>query len=163
MGFQHTLYLKRFASEVRSKDENYDLPDHLDGKKYVWQCGARDFADTVRHFGTKVGDYVYEFAPYQVARILAALMTELIQHYEVYDKAHEDYRDNIKYNEKARADRLCTDSYAILRTMDNEMDKTSCRYLDEFEDSYRMFRIVKGLSGIASTMNEDDILVWEAG
>ena len=163
MGFQHTLYLKRFASEVRSKDENLDLPDHLDGKKYVWQCGAREFADTVRHFGTKVSDYVYEFTPHQVARILAALMTEFIQHYEVYDKAWEDYRDNVKYNEEARADKLCADSYAILRTMDREMDKTPHLYYDEFEDSYRMFRIVKGLSGIASTMNEDDVLVWEAG
>lgn len=163
MGFQHTLYLKRFANEVRNKDENYDLPDHLDGKKYIWQCGARDFADTVKHFGTKVDDYVYEFAPHQVARILAALMIEIIQHYEVYDKAHEDYCDNIKYNEKARADKLCADSYAILRTMDKEMDETSHHYYDEFEDSCRMFRIVKGLSNIASTMNEDDVLVWEAG
>jgi hypothetical protein len=47
--------------------------------------------------------------------------------------------------------------------MDREMDKTPHLYYDEFEDSYRMFRIVKGLSGIASTMNEDDVLVWEAG
>jgi hypothetical protein len=90
-------------------------------------------------------------------------MTEFIQHYEVYDKAYEDYRDNVKYNEEARADKLCADSYAILRTMDKEMDKTPHLYYDEFEDSYRMFRIVKGLSGIASTMNEDDVLVWEAG
>jgi hypothetical protein len=163
MGFQHTLYLKRFASEVRNKDENLDLPDHLDGKKYVWQCGARDFADTVRQFGTKVDEYTYEFAPHQVARILAALMSEVIEHYEVYDKAHEDYRDNVKYNEEAKADKLCADSYAILRTMDREMDETSHHYYDEFEDSYRMFRIVKGLNRIASTMNEDDVLVWEAG
>lgn len=163
MGFQHTLYLKRFTSEVRSKDENLDLPDHLDGKKYVWQCGARDFADTVRRFGTKVDEFTYEFAPHQVARILAALMAELIVHYEIYDKAYEDYRDNVKYNEEAKTDKLCVDSYAILRTMDNEMDKTSRHYYDEFEDSYRMFRIVKGLSGIASTMNEDDVLVWKAG
>ena len=163
MGFQHTLYLKRFASEVRSKDENRDLPDHLDGKKYVWQCGARDFADTVRRFGTKVDNYVYEFTPHQVARILGALMTEVMEHYEVYDKVYEDYRDNVKYNEEARADKLCADSYAILRTMDKEMDKTSRHYYYEFEDSYRMFRIVRGLSGIALTMNEDDVLIWEAG
>lgn len=163
MGFQHTLYLKRFASEVRSKDENRDLPDHLDGKKYVWQCGARDFADTVRRFGTKVGDYVYEFAPHQVARILGALMAEVMEHYEVYDKVYEDYRDNVKYNEEARADKLCADSYAILRTMDKEMDKTSRHYYYEFEDPYRMFRIIRGLSGIAQTMSEDDVLVWEAG
>lgn len=163
MGFQHTLYLKRFAGEVRSKDENYDLPDYLDGKKYIWQCGARDFVSTVRYFGTKVGDYMYEFTPHQVARLLAALMAEVMEHYEVYDKAYEDYRDNVKYNEEARADKLCADSYAILRTMDKEMDKTSHHYLDEFEDSYRMFRIVKGLSAIALTMKEDDVLVWEAG
>lgn len=163
MGFQHTLYLKRFASEVRSKDESHDLPDHLDGKKYIWQCGARDFASTVRYFGTKVGDYIYEFTPHQVARILAALMAEVMEHYEVYDKAYEDYRDNVKYNEEARADRLCADSYTILRTMDKEMDKTSHQYYDEFQDSYRMFRIVKGLSAIALTMKEDDVLIWEAG
>lgn len=163
MGFQHTLYLKRFANEVRSKNENYDLPDHLDGKKYIWQCGARDFADTVRRFGTKVGEDMYEFVPHQVARILGALMAEVMERYEVYDKAWEDYRDNVKYNEEAKADKLCADSYAILRTMDKEIDKTSRHYYDEFEDSYRMFRIVKGLSGIASTMNEDDVLVWEAG
>ena len=163
MGFQHTLYLKRFASEVRNKDESRDLPDHLDGKKYIWQCGARDFTSTVRYFGTKVGDYVYEFTPHQVARILAALMAEVMEHYEVYDKAYEDYCDNVKYNEEARADRLCADSYAILRTMDKEMDKTSHHYYDEFQDSYRMFRIVKGLSAIVLTMKEDDVLVWEAG
>ena len=163
MGFQHTLYLKRFASEVRNKDENLDLPDHLDGKKYIWQCGARGFADTVRYFGTKVGECTYEFAPHQVARILGALMVEIMEHYEVYDKAYEDYRDNVKYNEEARTDRLCTESYAILRTMDREMNETSRHYYDEFEDSYRMFRIVKGLSAIAKTMNEDDVLVWEAG
>jgi hypothetical protein len=163
MGFQHTLYLKRFANEVRSNDANLDLPDHLDGKKYVWQSGASGFANTVSRFGTKVGDYVYEFAPHQVARILGALMAEVMEHYEVYDKAYEDYRYNVKYNEKAKADKLCTDSYAILRAMDKEMDKTSCYYYDEFNDSYRMFRIIKGLSGIASTMNEDDVLVWEAG
>ena len=163
MGFQHTLYLKRFANEVRSNDENLDLPDHLDGKKYVWQCGARGFANTVRRFGTQVGECKYEFAPHQVARILGALMSEVITHYEVYDAAWVDYRDNVKYNKNAKADKLCADSYAILRTMDRDMDKTSCYYYDEFEDSYRMFRIVKGLSGIASTMNEDDVLVWEAG
>lgn len=163
MGFQHTLYLKRFAAEVRSKDESHDLPDHLDGKKYIWQSGARDFASTVRYFGTKVGDYVYEFTPHQVARILAALMAEVMEHYEVYDKAYEDYRDSVKYNEEARADRLSADSYAILRTMDKEMDETSHHYYDEFQDSYRMFRIVKGLSAIALTMKEDDVLVWEAG
>lgn len=163
MGFQHTLYLKRFANEVRSKDENYDLPDHLDGKKYIWQCGARRFADTVRRFGTKVGEYTYEFTPHQVAHILAALMAEFIQHYEVYDKAYEDYRDSVKYNEEAKADRLCADSYAILRTMDKEMDKTPRHYLNEFEDSCRMFRIVKGLTTFAGQMKEDDVLVWEAG
>lgn len=163
MGFQHTLYLKRFANEVRSKDESHDLPDHLDGKKYIWQCGARDFASTVRYFGTKVGDYIYEFTPHQVARILAALMAEVMEHYEVYDKAYKDYRDNVKYNEEAKADKLCADSYAILRTMDKEIDETSHHYYDEFQDSYRMFRIVKGLSAIALTMKEDDILVWEAG
>jgi hypothetical protein len=163
MGFQHTLYLKRFANEVRSKDEKYDLPDHLDGKKYIWQSGASRFADTVRRFGTKVDEDTYEFAPHQVARILGALMAEVMEHYEVYDKAYEDYRDNVKYNGKAKADKLCADSYAILRSMDKEMVKTSCYYYDEFGDSYRMFRIIKGLSGIASTMNEDDVLVWEAG
>ena len=163
MGFQHTLYLKRFANEVRNKDESLDLPDHLDGKKYIWQCGARDFADTVRHFGTKVGEYTYEFAPHQVARILAVLMAEIIEHYEVYDKAYKDYCDNVKFNEEAKADKLCADSYAILRTMDREMDKTSRHYYYEFEDSYRMFRIIKGLTAFASTMSEDDVLVWEAG
>lgn len=162
MGFQHTLYLKRDAEEVRSKDENLDLPDHLDGKKYVWQCGARDFTNTVRRFGTQVDEYKYEFAPHHVVRILAALMAEVIEHYEVYDKAWEDYRDNVKYNEEAKADKLCVDSYAILRTMDKEMDKTSRHYYYEFEDSYRMFRIIKGLTILASTMNEDDVLVWEA-
>lgn len=163
MGFQHTLYLKRDSEEVRNKDENYDLPDHLDGVKYFWQCGARDFAETVRRFGTKVGDYMYEFTPHQVARILATLMTEIMEHYEVYDKAYEDYRDSVKYNEEAKADRLCADSYVILRTMDKEIDKASHHYYDEFEDSYRMFRIIKGLTTLVRQMKEDDVLVWEAG
>ena len=163
MSFQYTLYLKRDSKEVRSKDENYDLPDHLDGIKYFWQCGARGFVDTVRRFGTKVGECTYEFNPQQVARLLAALMAEIIEHYEVYDKAYEDYRENVKYNEEAKADKLCADSYAILRTMDREMDKTPRHYYDEFEDSYRMFRIIKGLTTLTSRMNEDDILVWEAG
>lgn len=163
MGFQHTLYLKRFANEVRNKDESLDLPDHLDGKKYIWQCGARNFADTVGRFGTQVDEYTYEFAPHQVVHILAALMTEVIEHYEIYDKSYKDYCNNVKYNEEAKADKLCVDSYAILRAMDKEMDKTSRRYYYKFEDSYRMFRIVKGLSNIVSTMNEDDVLVWKAG
>ena len=163
MSFQHTLYLKRDSEEVRSKDENLDLPDHLDGVKYFWQCGAREFADTVRRFGTKVDEYTYEFGPHQVARILAALMAEVMEHYEVYDKAYEDYRENVKYNEEAKTDKLCADSYAILRTMDKEMDKTSHYYYDEFKDSYRMFRIVKGLTTLARQMKEDDVLVWEAG
>jgi hypothetical protein len=157
MAFQHTLYLKSDSEEVK------DLPDNLDGVKYFWQCGARDFADTVKYYGTKVSDCTYEFSNYQVARLLGTLMKELMQQYEVYDKAHSDFLDNVKYSEDTTAEMNCVNSYAILRNMDKELREAPHLYYDEFEDSYRMFNIIKGLTSLISRMKEDDILVWVAG
>jgi hypothetical protein len=157
MSFQHVLYLKRDSEEIK------DLPDHLDGIRYYWQCGARDFADTLKRFGTTVEDCRYEFNSHQLARLLASLMTEFMQHYKVYDKAYDDFFKNVKNSEDTKADMNCVNSYAILRNMDSEMEGLSHHYYDEFEQSYRMYRIIDGLTSLTLNMKEDDILVWIAG
>lgn len=154
MSFQHTLYLKRDSEEVK------DQPEHLDGTKYHWVMGARDFADTVKRFGTKVNDYIFEFNSNQVARLLADLMAEFMQHYEVYDKAYDDFLTNVKYNDSLSADMRCIESYAIIRSLDNKMEELPDYYYTQFAELFRMIRIIKALTSLTSRMKEDDILVW---
>lgn len=157
MSFQHTLYLKRDSEEVR------DLPEHLDGIKYHWQCGARALTTCLEHFGTKTSESYYEFNSHQIARFLAALMSEFMTHYAVYIKAHNDFIENVKYNEDSKADIKCIDSYAILREADNEIEEQSHHYYGSFENPQRMFNIIKGLTSLTMRMKEDDVLIWEAG
>jgi hypothetical protein len=157
MAFQHTLYLKRHAEDIKG------LPDIHENRLYFWSNGARNFAHEVQVHGTKVDDHHYHFTPLQAAIFLAKLTQEFVaQRMELMD-SYEDFLDNVFRNEDMKADEKQLESYAILRRTKNRMDEVSYWYTNTFGDEFRLKRIMDGFTTLVSRMKEDDVLVWEMG
>lgn len=158
MGFQHTFYLKRNEDTLND--------DNLDGITYRWQCGARDFSDTVRRFGTvedKLPNGYVTFKPVQLLRLISAIGSELYGEYRILKDGYYDFVENVVYSDpQGHADKLALDSYAIWRSAYKELSELEPRtHLDGFEEPHKMTNILTGLYSIVETMRDDDILVWK--
>ena len=112
MGFQHTFYLKRNESTLDD--------DNLDGRTYHWQCGARNFADVVRRFGSVKADlpdgYVM-FTPLQLLKLISSMGSELYEEYCILKDGYDDFCENVVWAEdQSNVNKMALDSYSILRT-----------------------------------------------
>ena len=157
MGFQHTLYLQRDSEAIAG------FPDEHDGTLYHWCSGARLFASSVRSYGSASKDDNEKvfFTPLQAGKLLAALTAELLSHYLVLMRGYDEFVQDIYWDEEMKADEKCLQSYAILRQMKNGLKDESFYYSSQFDELYKMEKIVKGLNSLIARMKEDDILVWE--
>ena len=160
MAFQHTLYLKRDAEKVAG------LPDEQDGVLYHWCSGTRDFSSSVRAHGTLVDSErgIYHFTLVQAVRFYADITKEIYEQYRVLMDGYEDFQDELYKDEdkNLNADLLALNSYAILRFVSKDMKDAPMWYTRQFEESYKMDKIMKGFAHLLSRMEADDILVWEA-
>ena len=160
MGFQHTLYLKRDAEAVKG------LPDEQDGILYHWCSGMRDFSSSVRYYGALVDNErgIYHFTLEQAMRFYVELTKEIYEQYRVLIDGYEDFQDELYKDEdqNLNPDLLALNSYAILRSVSKDMKDAPMFFTRQFEDAYKMDKIVKGFAHLLSRMKADDILVWEA-
>lgn len=158
MGFQHKFYLKRNESTLTD--------DNLDGRTYYWQCGARDFADVVRRFGSveeDLPDGRVTFTPLQLLKLTSAMSSELYEEYRILKDGYDDFCENVIWAEdQSNVNKMSFDSYSILREEWRKYkDISSDRYIDNFEEPHKMTNILTGLYSIVETMKDDDILIWE--
>jgi hypothetical protein len=61
------------------------------------------------------------------------------------------------------ADRVALDSYAILRTMTKNVSEVHLAIIDNFDEIYKLEKLIGGLTKLVDEMKEDDILVWTMG
>lgn len=157
MGFQHTLFLKKDTEDVAG------LPDEHDGSLYHWCAGARDFATTVRWFGSVMEEDNEKvlFTPLQAGKLLAHLTTELLPHYMVLMQGYDEFVEDIFWDEEMKMEEKCLQSYAILRQMKRGLEGESFRCSAQLEELHKMKIILNGLASLIARMKEDDILVWE--
>lgn len=158
MSFQHTFYLKSNESKVTG------LPDELDNRDYFWFHGARGFSDVVRRFSTNIDGEKFHFNSNQLMKFLAYLLDKAYEVYRPMKEAVDDFRDTLIYREEdLSADNKALESYAIIRKAYKEVDNIEVDLSDYFDSSYKLDKLIKGLTKFAAEMSEDDILVWDMG
>jgi hypothetical protein len=153
MSYEHNVYIKR------NKD---------DEDSHVWICGCRDLSSAVRRYMHSVDNeqYRYELTPFEAMKLLAAITADFLAvHMPMWD-AYEDYNQSVEYdgdeNRKPVAE-LTLESYAILRTMAKGVRDVELSIIDNFEEPFKMERLIGGLTKLVGEMKEDDILVWTMG
>lgn len=153
MSYEHNIYIKR----------NQDDED-----SHVWVCGCRELSYAVRPFMHSVDDehFRYELTPFEAMKLLAAITADFLAVQMPMWDAYEDYNQSIVYeDEESRkpADRVAMDSYAILRSMAKGVRDAELRIIDNFEEPFKMERLIGGLTKLVEEMKEDDVLVWTMG
>lgn len=153
MSYEHNIYIKR----------NKDNED-----AHVWICGCRDLSYAVRPFMTSVdGDqFRYELTPFQAMKLLAKITADFLEADTPMWDAYDDFNQTINYEDEENpkpADRVAMESYAILRTMVRRVCNMDLSIIDNFEEPFKMQRLIGGLTKIVGEMKEDDVLVWTMG
>lgn len=153
MSYEHNIYLKR----------NKDNED-----SHVWICGCRDLSSAVRRYMHSVDDeqYRYELTPFEAMKLLAAITADFLAiHMPMWD-AYEDFNETVMYedeeNRKPVAE-LTLESYAILRSMAKGVRNVELSIIDNFEEPFKLERLIGGLTKLVGEMKEDDVLVWTMG
>ena len=153
MSYEHNVYIKR---------------NKADEDSHVWICGCRDLSSAVCHYMHSVDDeqYRYELTPFEAMKLLAAITADFLAvHTPMWD-AYEDFSEKYVYEDVEDcmpADRVAMDSYAILRTMAKGVRDVDLSIIDNFEEPFKMERLIGGLTKLVGEMKEDDILVWTMG
>ena len=153
MSYEHNIYIKR-------NKENEDT--------HVWICGCRDLSSAVRRYMHSVDDeqYRFELTPFEAMKLLAAITADFLAiHMPMWD-AYEDFNETVMFgdeeNRKPVAE-LTLESYAILRTMAKSVRDVELSIIDNFEEPFKMERLIGGLTKLVGEMKEDDVLVWTMG
>ena len=153
MSYEHNIYIKR----------NEDDED-----SHVWVCGCRELHYAIRHYFNPVDDYQfrYEITPFQAMKLLAAITADFVAVHKPMWEAYEDYNQTVEYdgdeNRKPVAE-LTLESYAILRTMAKGVRDVELSIIDNFEEPFKLQRLIGGLTKLVGEMKEDDVLVWTMG
>lgn len=153
MGFQHTFYLKRH-SEL-GEDESYDGPEQK------WIAGCRDFAQTIKYFGTDIGNDKVSFTPLQLLKLIMDISSDVAKQWYIFADAYDDYCENVKYNEDIDLEQKMLDSYSIFRTADRLLQDCPSRNVEDLESVDKMKILISNLESLVSEMKEDDIVIWE--
>ncbi|MBR4890858.1 MAG: hypothetical protein IKU15_06185 [Clostridia bacterium] len=153
MSYEHNVYIKR----------NKDNED-----SHVWICGCRDLSSAVRRYMHSVDDeqYRFELTPFEAMKLLAAITADFLAiHMPMWD-AYEDFNETVMFedeeNRKPVAE-LTLESYAILRSMAKGVRDVELSIIDNFEEPFKMERLIGGLTKLVGEMKEDDVLVWTMG
>lgn len=153
MSYEHNVYIKR------NKD---------DESSHVWICGCRYLSSAICHYMHSVDDekYRYELTPFEAMKLLAAITADFLAvHMPMWD-AYEDFNETVmtedEENRKPVAE-LTLESYAILRSMAKGVRDVELSIIDNFEEPFKMERLIGGLTKLVSEMKEDDVLVWTMG
>lgn len=155
MGFQHTFYLKRHSELC--EDDAYD------GPKEKWIAGCRDFAKTIKYFGTDIGSDKVSFTPFQLLKLIMDISSDVAGQWYIFSDAYDDYCENVKYNEDSRPEEKMLDSYSILRTADRALSDCPARNVKDLESVDKMKILISNLESLVSEMKEDDVVIWELG
>ena len=153
MSYEHNIYIKR----------NKDNED-----SHVWICGCRNLSDVVRCYMHSVDDeqYRFELTPFEAMKLLAAITADFLAiHMPMWD-AYGDFSEKYVYEDVEGcmpADRVAMDSYAILRSMAKGVRDAELSIIDNFEEPFKMVRLISGLTKLVGEMKEDDVLVWTMG
>ena len=153
MSYEHNIYIKR----------NRDDED-----SHVWVCGCRDLSHFVQRYMHSVDDeqFRYELTPFQAMKLLAAITTDFLAVQMPMWDAYEDFQSKYLYDEASdsvRADRVAMDCYAMIYAMARRVREAELRIIDNFEEPFKMERLIGGLTKLVDEMKEDDILVWTMG
>ena len=153
MSYEHNIYLKR------NKENEVT---------HVWICGCRDLSDVVRRYMHPVDDeqYRFELTPFEAMKLLAKITADFLAVHKPMWEAYADFTEKYVYEDSENcmpADRVAMDSYAILRTMTKQVADVELSIIDEFEDAYKLDRLIGGLTKMVDEMTPDDILVWTMG
>ena len=153
MSYEHNIYIKR---------------NQADEDSHVWICGCRDLSSAVRRYMHSVDDeqYRYELTPFQAMKLLAAITADFVSVHKPMWDAYEDFTEKYVYEDVEDcmpADRVAIDSYAILRTMAKGVRDVELSIIDNFEEPFKMQRLIGGLTKLVGEMKEDDVLVWTMG
>ena len=153
MSYEHNIYIKR----------NKDNED-----SHVWICGCRDLSHVVRPFMHSVDDeqYRYELSPFEAMKLLAKITADFLAVHKPMWDAYEDFNQSIIYEDEENrkpADRVALDSYAILRAMAKSVANADLAIIDNFDEIYKLEKLIGGLTKLVSEMKEDDVLVWTMG
>lgn len=153
MSYEHAIYLKR----------NKDNED-----THIWICGCRDLSYAVRRYMHSVDDEQirYELTPFEAMKLLAKITADFLAVQMPMWDAYEDFNRTIMYEDEEcskPADRVAMDSYAILRSMARRVRDVELCIIDNFEEPFKMERLIGGLTKLVGEMKEDDVLVWTMG
>lgn len=153
MSYEHNIYIKR------NKD---------DEDSHVWICGCRDLSLAVRRYMHSVDDeqYRYELSPFEAMKLLAAITADFLAVQMPMWDAYEDFQSKYLYdegNDSVRADRVAMDCYAMIYSMARRVRDAELHIIDNFEEAFKMERLIGGLTKLVGEMKEDDILVWTMG
>ena len=153
MSYEHNIYIKRNRENEAT---------------HVWICGCRDLSYAVRRYMHSVDDeqYRFELTPFEAMKLLAKITADFLAVHKPMWMAYEDFNESFVYEDEENrlpADRVAMDSYAILRSMAKGVRDVELSIIDNFEDEYKLNRLIGGLTKLVEEMTPDDILVWTMG
>lgn len=153
MSYEHNIYIKR-------NKENEST--------HVWICGCRDLSLSVRRYMHSVDDeqFRYELSAFEAMKLLAAITADFLAVQMPMWDAYEDFQSKYLYdegNDSIRADRVAMDCYAMIYAMAKRVRDAELRIIDNFEEPFKMERLIGGLTKLVDEMTPDDVLVWTMG